>query len=465
MATPVAAKPAPKRRGGYRLLIVIVIVIVIVAGLLVGLNVAAGAQVNAPGLLTVYQPVASIAHADGAYANATTGAVVEPGDSVKTDAKGRASLTLPDGTVTQMAGGTEMKLDSAHFNKTGTIHDVTLVQQVGRTFTNVQHLVSGASFNVKGKSATASVRGTKFEVYMKADGTMVVKLFDGTLVITSSKGTVTFSAPQQVSIDNDGNITPPGPIQPDPDDPFGPEVQAINAVSGNTTPGTEQNYIGPPLHDGESQSFTYAYAGGPLIKASLGYPGSAMKLTVKAPDGQSYNATGALPTVSISNAPGGIYTITITGISGLGPSGEEPFVAVAVVEECKSADVVKLGAVHRAYTAQDLIDTVQQSGQVPGLSSLKLDISDNTVFGAIVDGSGSYNGVPFTGLVVVLPNNGHLMVIPIAGTVLGAAVPAQQVLDQIGSAIGQDPSNINVGFKVERLFTCDSVLMIDGRIA
>src|SRR5690349_13563829 len=204
MAAPVAAKPAPRRRGGYRLLIVLVIVIVIVAGLLIGLNVAAGAQVNAPGLLTVYQPTASIAHGAGAYAAANTGSVVQPGDSVKTDTKGRATLTLPDGTQTQLAGTTEIKLDAAHFNKTGTIHDVTIVQQLGRTFTNVQHLVSGASFNVKGKSATASVRGTKFEVYTKADGTMVVKLFDGTMTVTSSKGNVTFSAPQQVSIDNDG---------------------------------------------------------------------------------------------------------------------------------------------------------------------------------------------------------------------------------------------------------------------
>ena len=463
MASVAAKKPAPRRRG-YRLLIVFVIVIVIVAGALVGLQVAASAEVNAPGLVTVFQPLASVAAAGGGYRPVQTGAVVNPGDSVQTDVKGRASLTLPDGTVTQMAGGTEIKLDAAHFNKTGTIHDVTLVQQAGRTFTNVQHLVSGSSFNVKGKSATASVRGTKFEVYIKPDGTMVVKLYEGTMTITTAQGSVTFSAPQQVSVDDAGNITPPGPIQPDPNDPFGPEVQAINAVNGNTTPGTDQYYVGPPLHDGESQSFTYAYAGGSLLKASLGYPGSSMKLTVKAPDGQSYNATGSLPTVGISNAPGGIYTITITGVSGLGSVGEEPFVAVAVAEDCKSADVVKLGAVHRGYTAQDLIDTVQQGGFVPGLSNVKVDISDNTVFGAIIDGSGSYNGVPFTGIVVVLPNNGRLMVIPVAGTVLGSPVPARQVLDQIGSAIGQDPSNIYIGFKVERLFTCDSVLMIDGRV-
>ena len=29
--------------------------------------------------------------------------------------------------------------------------------------------------------------------------------------------------------------------------------------------------------------------------------------------------------------------------------------------------------------------------------------------------------------------------------------------------LGQDPTNLNVGFIVDRLFACDSVVMIDGR--
>jgi hypothetical protein len=44
-------------------------------------------------------------------------------------------------------------------------------------------------------------------------------------------------------------------------------------------------------------------------------------------------------------------------------------------------------------------------------------------------------------------------------------VPAQQIVQQIGSAIGQDPTNLGVGYKVDRLFACNSVLMIDGRHA
>jgi hypothetical protein len=190
-----------------------------------------------------------------------------------------------------------------------------------------------------------------------------------------------------------------------------------------------------------------------------------MKLTVKAPDGQQYLATGKLPVVVIDNAPPGIYTILVDGVSGLGTAGEEPFVAVASVEQCDSADVEQFGAVHRGYTAQDLITAVQQSGQVGGLSSLKLTISDNSVYGAIITGSGTYNGVSWSGSVVLVARGGLLDIMPTGGTVFGMNVPAQQVVQQISAAIGQDPSNLNPGFTVDRLFTCNAVMMVDGRTA
>src|SRR5881628_3638173 len=224
----VAATPK-RRRGGRRIVVALVILVLIVVGIVVWLNVAAQAQVNASGTLTVYQAAASVSHNGTDFASALTGSVVQPGDSVKTDTKGRAAITLPDGTLTRLASDTTIKVDAAHFTKSGNLHDVTLTQQIGRTFTNVQHLVSGATFNVKGKSATASVRGTKFEVYIKPDGTMIVKLFEGTITVTSAKGSLTFSAPQQVEVEADGTIGQPGPIVPDPDDPFGPEINAQDA--------------------------------------------------------------------------------------------------------------------------------------------------------------------------------------------------------------------------------------------
>lgn len=460
VATPKA--PPKRRRGSWRLLILLGVLVLLIAGGVVWLNVAAQAEVNAPGLLTVYQQTASIGASP-----AKTGALVHAGDTVATDAKGLAAVSLPDGSVTRLATNTTIKLDSAHFTKTGNLHDVSFRQSIGRTFTNLQHLVTGATFDVHGKSATASVRGTKFEVYLKSDGTMIVKVFAGTVILHNGGGSVTINAGEQATVAADGTIGPAGPIQPDPDDPFGPAVAASDAVAVGTTPGTEQDFTGGGLHNGESQTYTYSYAGGSALKASLGYPGSLMKLTVKAPDGQQYSGQGKSPvTITVTNAPAGIYQVTVQGVSGLDPTtGEIPFVAVASVESCTSADIEQNGAVHRGYTAKDLMNAVQSSGQVSGLSNLQLSFQDNSISGAIITASGTYNGVAWSGSVVLVARDGAFDIVPTSGHVFGLDVPAQQVVQQVAAAIGTDPSNVNPGFVVDRLFTCQSVLMVDGRMA
>ena len=464
MAAP--AKPAPQpRRGGRRFLVVLGILVLVVAGVVVWLNMAAQAQIDASGSLTVYQPTASIAHGSAAGVAAASGAAVRAGDTVSTDAKGLAGIALPDGTLTRLATNTSITLDGAHFSKNGSMHDVSLTQQVGRTFTNVQHLVTGASFDVHGHAATASVRGTKFEVLIDAAGNMTVKVFKGTVILHNANGSVTIHEGQQATANANGTLGPAIPIVPDPNDPFGPAVDASNAVSGDTTPGTEQDYIGAPLHDGEQQTYTYSYAGGSTVEASLGYPGSAMKLTLKSPDGDTRTATGKLPFLRRDGAPAGIYTVVVTGVSGLGTNGEAPFVAVASVELCVSADTEQNGAIHRGYTAQDLINAVQQSGQVSGLSNLKLSFGGDSVSGVILSASGTYNGVSWSGNVVLIARDGQLDIMPTSGTMFGMNVPAQQVVQQIASIIGQDPSHIRPGFFVDRLFTCNAVMMVDGHAA
>jgi hypothetical protein len=377
---------------------------------------------------------------------------------VKTDTKGRASIQLPDGTLTRLASETEIALNSAHFTKSGTLHDAKITEKIGRTLTSVQHLVAGATFQVAGQSAVASVRGTKFEVFIKADGTMTVKLFDGELDF-DGKNHVHLTSGQQATADPHGNIGPAGPIQPDPDDPFGPALAASAAVAAGTTLGTEQDFIGAPLHNGEQQQYTYSYAGGGLIKASLGYPGSAMQLKVQAPDGQIYTGTGPSPIlVIVNNAPAGIYKLFVIGVSGLGTLGEEPFLAVAAIEQCVSSDIDQNGAVRRGYAAQDLASSVQ----VSGLSNLRVTIAPSSPAGAIVTSTGTYNGVGWTGSVLLVAHSGVIDIMAVGGTVFGVNVPAQQIVSQIGSAIGQDPSSLNPGFVVDRLFACNSVVMIDG---
>src|SRR6267143_3237638 len=441
-----SSKAAPRRRGGYRLIVVLLVVLLLAAAAFFWLNSAAQAAVNATSTLTVFQPTVSVAHIGGVFSTSATGTIVEPGDSIKTDTKGRGAIQLPDGTLTRMAGDTQITLTSAHFAKTGNLHDVSILQKIGRTFTNVQRLVGGASFKVAGQTAVASVRGTKFEVLVNADGSMLVKLFDGELDL-EGKNNVHLVAPQQSSVDAQGNVGPAGPILPDPTDPFVPQIAASDQTSQGTTPGTEQDFIGPPIHNGEQQSYSYSFAGGGIVKAALGYRGSLMALRIKAPDGNVYSRQGPPPVVVlVPTAPAGIYTITVVGVRGLGTAGEEPFVSVASLEPCATATIAQNGAVRHGYTPQDLAAAIK----VPGLSNLNLSYAGDSVAGGIITGTGTYNGVSWTGTVVLFWHGGVLEIFPVGATVFNLSVPA---------------TNINPGYKVDRLFTCSGVLMIDGRIS
>jgi hypothetical protein len=456
----VAVKPAPRRRSGLRWIVGLLIIVLLAAGAVVWLNSAAAASTNAVATLTVFLPTTSVAHNGGDFAEASTGSIVQPGDSVKTDAKGRAAIQLPDGTLTRLANSTAITLSSAHFSKDGSLHDASIAQKAGRTYTNVQHLVGGATFKVSGQSATATVRGTKFEVLIKPDGSMLVKLFEGQMDFVGPNNTVHLTAPQQATADPAGNVGPAGPIVPEPGDPFGAEMAASDLTSQGTTPGTEQDYIGLPIHNGEQQQFTYSFAGEGLLKAALGYPGSVMTLQVKAPDAQVYAKTGASPIlVVVNNALAGIYTIVVIGVSGLGAAGETPFVSVAALEPCASANIDSRGAVRRGLTSQDLAGSIQ----VSGVSNLNLTVVGNSLAGAVLKGTGTFDGASWTGTVILLKHGLGLQVTAVGATAFGVAVPAEQVMSQIGTVVGQDPTSISIGFIVDRLFTCNGVVIIDGR--
>jgi hypothetical protein len=439
--------------------VVLVVIVLIVGGAVVGLNLAAQAATNVGATLTVFVPAVSVARGGGAYADATSGTIVQPGDSVKTDSKGRALIRFPDGTAMQLANSSEITLTNSHFSKDGNVHDISILEKIGRTLSTVQHLAGGASFQVVGNSTTASVRGTVFEVVVNADGSVVIKLFQGGLDV-DGKTHVHLTAGEQVTIDPQGNIGTPGPIQPDPNDPFVGDIAAQQAAEAGTTPGTEQDYIGPPLLNGDQQQYTYSFAGGSDIQAALAYPGSLMELKIEAPDGHIYNKTGPSPIViTVPEPPAGIYKLDVIGVSGLNPSGEEPFLSVAATEPCTTSNIEQNGAVRHSYTGADLASAVQ----VSGLSNLQVTVVGSSIAGAVLQGSGNYNGVGLTGSILLFAHGGNLGIIPLAATAFGLNIPAQQAGQQIASALGDDPSNLSLGFQIDRLFTCSGVVMIDGR--
>ena len=196
------------------------IAIVLVALLVVGggywfFIVQAQAAINSPAaLLVIATPVDVDTNNSAGFHPGKPGQELSAGNTVRTGDGGHAAIQFPDGSYVRMAPATVVTVTAAQLSHDGNLQSASLVQKVGRTFTNVQHLVSGASFQVAGHSVSAQVRGTEFEVLVREDKTNLIKVFDGTVKVSGTT-TVTLTAGQQVDADANGRLSGQGPIKPE----------------------------------------------------------------------------------------------------------------------------------------------------------------------------------------------------------------------------------------------------------
>src|SRR6478735_8615398 len=157
--------------GGCLLAIVLVVLLVFGGGYYFFI-VQAQAAVPSPAALQVISTPVDVDTNNGAnFHAAAPGQELVAGNSVKTGDQGHAAIQFPDGSYVRMSPNTTVTVDAAQLSHDGNLQSASLTQKVGRTFTNVQHLVSGASFKVGGHSVSASVRGTQFEVLVRANFT------------------------------------------------------------------------------------------------------------------------------------------------------------------------------------------------------------------------------------------------------------------------------------------------------
>jgi len=450
----VAGYAVPRRRRSFRGLIVLALILLIIGAGVVFFVRAAQATTTAPATLNVFAPTVEQKHGGGVYADATSGHLVAPGDSVRTGPAGRAAVVFYDGSLTRLAPSTEITLTAADINKNGTLKNVSLTEQIGRTLTTVQHLGSGATFNVTGRSTTAVVRGTEFEVLVLADGTVVIRLFDGVLTFAGQ----TLTAGQQATVDPSGKITK-GPIQPDTQDPFLIQRQGEAAArAGGTQPGTVSTTPSEAnLAAGQSAHQTAYFAGGGDLIVVLTYPGSKMGLKVKAPDGKLYQTAGPPPQViTVTGGPAGGYDLEVDSIDV--PPGGEPY-AITTSERfpCQSAHLDQNGAVREAMTAQEIIDSVH----VAGLSISSLTIEGSSSGGAVIAASGSWNGLGASGTAIIYLSGKDLGVRLVEVTVGGLSVPSGQV-QQAAESAGVSLENLGLGYSVDRVFSCPNTLVIEG---
>src|SRR5919109_537951 len=301
------------------------------------LVVQASAAVTAPATLVVFNQTVTVNSHPG-----IPGQSLNAGDDVKSEASGHAAVQFPDGSYVRMSPSTEVHINSVQLQKNGNLQTADVLQKVGRTLVNVEHLATGATFKVDGHSVSAQVRGTQFEVLVNANLSNLIKVFVGSVAVSGGGREVTVKTGQEISATANGTLSTPRAILADAQDPYPLIAQCTTAVSQGTTPGTVQVSTGDPIATGAAPEVDYSSPGGTLSVA-LCYPGSFMTLSVFTPDGVEHaSRNGASPVTGHVDGPSGLYRAIVHAIEV--PKAEAYVVAFATNAPCVASAAGDTGA-------------------------------------------------------------------------------------------------------------------------
>jgi len=236
------------------------------------------------------------------FASASDGAVLYVGSTVRTGADARAVITLFEGSTVELEPASDILIEEATLRSGSTI--VQLAQSVGRSWHVVTHLTTADSrYEVRTPAATASVRGTAFEVAIDdAAGTP-------TTTVTTTEGrvaTADAAASAEVLVTADQTTTVRANMAPEPPRPA-PDAQRVVSV----TTVSDSSLVVDPL--GRANGFK----DGRILAQT---PGARVRMQ-----------DGAI-VVTLPNVPDGVFATTATDSSGAPMSvsttvtdrGEEP---------------------------------------------------------------------------------------------------------------------------------------------
>lgn len=153
-----------------------------------------GSALGASTTLTIIGGDVLVSRAGGAFSAASDGQVLEPGDAIRTGSGSRAVLTYFEGSTVSIEPDSELAIDQARTEADGSTV-VLMSQNLGRTWHLVTKLIAGGSrYEVRTPAATASVRGTAFEVGVirNASGETVTS-------VSTTEGVVAAAAPATAS--------------------------------------------------------------------------------------------------------------------------------------------------------------------------------------------------------------------------------------------------------------------------
>ncbi len=467
-AVPQAAAPAPPtKRSGCAgcsfgclgcLGVFVIVTLLLVGGGYFFFVAQAQSGVSSPAALLVASNPVEVGHNDGGYISARSGQSLDAGTSVRTGHTGLATIQFPDGSLTRLASDTTVTIQAAQLNSAGSLKSATLQQKIGRTLSTVQKLAGGSTYQVGGHSVSAEVRGTQFEVLVRADLSNQFKVFEGKVQV-SGQTTITLSAGQQVDVDANGKLGPPQGIQADRQDPYALAAQCASAVSQGTTAGSVQTTIGGPISTGQTAEVDYNSAGG-NVTAALCWPGSSMILSVSDPTGAVRQSRGGASPITFPRMPGpaGTWRATVRAVNV--PGGEPFAVSFATDLGCSSDKVDTRAVVRETLSNGELSRSLAQSG----VSGVTIQVQGTSNNSARVYYSSSINGFDFSWTIdfyAATPNLGYVFT---QVTVRGVNITTQVVsrLNAAGAAVTSIPQD----YTVDRVYSCvgpdGGVMVIEG---
>lgn len=457
--------PALPAKGGSRgcfgcgcggcLLVLILIALLIGGSGYFFFVVQAQAAVTAPAsLVVINQPIT----VDGNPG--TPGESLNAGNTVATGAGGHGAIDFPDGSFMRLAPETTVTVDSIKLQKTGSVQTIALTEKVGRTFTNVQHLVNGANFSVSGHAVTAAVRGTQFEILVRPDHTNRIWVFVGKVAV-AGKTSVTMTPGQELDIDANGKLGAVHGSTFDPADPFPMAQQCSDAVSNGNTQGTSAASYGDTLAPGQSAENDYYSSGGKLT-VSLCYPGSTMSVSVTDPNGARYSKQGSPPvTLTIPNGPPGLYKAVVTAVN-VPASGEAFSVAFATDAPCAAGSVDTGNVVRETLSNSQIATALAESGS----TGVTLFVAGTSPTSARLVYYSNVGGAQLSWTIDFYAATPDLGAVITQVTVNGINVTTQ-VISYFTQYGGRSIATIPSGFVVDRVYSCktatgDGLMVVEG---
>lgn len=437
------------------------LLIIVLIGLLIGgagyffFVVQAAAAVTAPASLVVINQPINVDNHPG-----TPGEAINAGSSVGTGDGGHGAIAFPDGSFMRLAPNTTVQVNSVQLQKNGNVQNIALEEKVGRTFTNVQHLASGANFKVSGHSVTAAVRGTQFEILVRADHTNRIWVFVGKVAV-AGKTNITMTAGQELDVDANGTLTNLRNSTFDPTDPFPMAQQCTESVSNGNNQGTSAASYGDPIATGQTAESDY-YSPGGRLTVSLCYPGSTMSVTVTDPNGTKYAKQGSPPVaVTIPNGPPGLYRAVVTAVN-VPAAGEAWSVAFATDAPCSATNVDTGGVVRETLSNTQISTALAESGS----TGITLYVAGTSPTSARLVYYSNVGGAQLSWTIDFYAATPDLGAVITQVTVNSINVTTA-VISTFTSYGGHSIATIPSGFIVDRVYSCttadgDGLMVVEG---